>query len=173
LVTDDIPIVSGDLSLFVAGNNFAGNGAEGLATLFVSSDALERTLPLFLKGSDNDGSARNVNLWVDGQAHQANSMLDLFLLNEQSGVDTTLSMYVAGDGINAGWNPHSTDMNLVLVRDPANAVTLYTQGPGAVSESGVDLFIDGYTVFTGDLDLSIPEVLGFATDDAKLYTCGW
>lgn len=175
LYAGDIPVATNNVSLFTHGAD--ASGMMGGFTLFVEAasgdNALARSMPLFLAGATNGSAVRNMNLWVAGEAHAAHGSLDLFLLNAQSGVAGSFSMYVSGDGEAAGWNPSAKSLNLVLARDPANALPLYVRGPGTELGSGLALVITGSEASAHALPLAMPEVVGHDAKSVRLFIRGY
>lgn len=175
LEADAIPVESSSFPLVIFGAN--GSGMFGGIPLhtYAGTGANEPTglIPLTLLGDSTDDAIRNFNLWTGGCAYDASAGCDLVVYNTQSGTFEVIPLIVSGDGGAEGWSPSEGNMNLVLVRDPAAAITLYTQGPGTASQTGVELVIAGGLTASGDLTLSVPGAIGFATKNAKLFTHGW
>ncbi len=172
---DEPDAAVGSLLLNIRGSLEAGVFAG--IPLFIYSDELgqtpTRSMPLYLLGESQSGAVANMNLWIQGRTHSSTDSLDLVVWNDQLGAFDSIPLFIRGYGVTEGATPFATGMNLVLQRDPANAITLYIQGPGEELTGDLDLFVSGSELSVGSLDLAIPEVLGFISRTATLFTSGF
>jgi hypothetical protein len=171
----DVPAASGWFPLVSFGAGQSGNTA-GL-DLYTFSDASgqvrERGMNLFLLGDSTGRQTRNVNLWVGGLNRGASSLLDLYLHNAQSGVSLGAPLYASGDGTTPDALGQNRSLNLVLARNPANAVSLFAKGPGEPTSGSASLFTFGAMPATAGANLAVPKVVGGQTQTARLYTHGF
>lgn len=132
-----------------------------------------RSMPLFLMAEDQSSAVAHMNLWVEGRTHAADGSLELVVWNDQEGAYQSIPLFVQGEGETDGAAPLTWSMNLVLQRDPANAITLYVQGPGEELTEAMTLYVEGEELSTATLDLSIPNVLGYVRQTVPLFVSGF
>jgi hypothetical protein len=172
---DQVPAASGLFPLFAYGGTQSGNAA--VIDLYTFSDAngqtVRRGMNLVLLGSATDRQTRNMNLWVEGRNRDATGPLTLYAHNTQSGVALGVSLYASGDGVTPDALGSNRSLNLVLARDPANAMPLFVKGPGSPGSGSVSLFTFGAMPAAAGANLAVPKVVGGQTKTAKLYTHGF
>lgn len=132
-----------------------------------------RSMPLFLMAEDQSSAVAHMNLWVEGRAHAADGSLELVVWNDQEGAYQSIPLFVQGEGETEGALPLTWSMNLVLQRGPANAITLYIQGPGEELTEAMTLFVEGEELSEASLELSLPNVLGYVRQTVPLFTSGF
>jgi hypothetical protein len=172
---DEVPAASGLFPLFAYGGNQSGNAAA--VDLYTFSDAsgqtVQRGMNLVLLGSATDRQTRNMNLWVEGRNRNATGPLTLYAHNTQSGVALGVSLYASGDGVTPDALGSNRSLNLVLARNPANAMPLFVKGPGSPGSGSVSLFTFGAMPAAAGASLAVPKVVGGHSKTAKLYTHGF
>ena len=172
---DEPDTTTSSLLLTVRGSTEDGSFAG--IPLFAYSDEFGQTptraMPLFLSAENQSAAVANMNLWVNGRAHAADGSLELVVWNDQLGHEASIPLFVRGDGVTEGAVPANHGMNLVLQRNPAQAIPLYVQGPGEELTEVMTLFVSGNQPVVASLDLSLPEAVGFLSRVATLYTSGF
>jgi hypothetical protein len=138
-----------------------------------SGNVAARHMPLFLAAAAKGTGSRNVNLSVRGAPHAAGRGLDLTVWNNRSGVSLGTTLYVSGDGSTPGALPAHHGLNLVLARNPANAIPLHLHAPGTPAASGLTLFLRGDSPASAGLPFAVPKVVGGPTKAVRLFTSGW
>lgn len=172
----DIPAVGNSLLLSLTGSNQNGFSRPLPLYAYAGPDAKRpaKGLPLFLLGPTEDVAAKGMNLVAKGEAPKIGRGIDLTAWNSQLGKTLGMPLYVKGDGVTDGAIPIGRGLFLVLKRDPANAITLYAQGPGEQLGSSVPLYACGVVVKQNSLNLSAPKVVGVvASPSAPLFASGF
>jgi hypothetical protein len=154
------------MTLFLYGKDVSSGGI----TLYTQGP-LPATgeIPLFTHGIDS--YTRPMNLVIVGEAPRLDSSITLFIAN--SGVAGYVPLFIQGSGIGEGSVPYERGMNLFLKRDPAEAMTLFLQGPGQPETSSIPLFISAAYASSGNITLAMPNVLGYLAPHITLFTRGW
>lgn len=164
------------LDLFVHGS-MSENGMFSGINLHIYSDIdgnkQEGSIPLFLQAATESSDDRTLNLWIYGEAHTASASLDLYIQNNQLGASSSVTLFIQGEGTTEGATPIESTLNLWLQRDPTAMLNLYISGPGEVISQDMTLFIEGSIEQTSSVNLSIPNVLGYAESKVVLYTHGF
>lgn len=130
-------------------------------------------IPLFAKAVDQTTLTRLMNMFAAGCAHEAYRGIDLVAWNTQLGLSGQFPLFVQGDGVTENAMPFGKGINLVLRRDPANSISLYTQGPGELLSLNTSLFTLGGLADFASLDLSVPNIVGLPQLPVKLFTTGF
>lgn len=147
----------------------------GSASLFVKNSTVgsgNLAAPLFLLGVSSGVDARGMNLWVGGCAYRADAAVSLFAQNNDSGVYSSVPLFVSGQGSLEGGRPGSGNMILYIERTPAGGIPLYVQGTGTPAGSGQTLFTRGGNSRTGSAPLYTTAV-GRPTKSGPLFTIGF
>jgi hypothetical protein len=140
-------------------------------TLFMPGhDVVSSGTPLYLHNVT--GASGGMNLWVGGKAGDTSAGIDLFLQNDQSGVQNYTTLYIRGSGIGDGGIPTDTWMNLYIERYPAEMITLYLAAPETPLASGHHLFTSGHQTLSSGVSL-FTNAIGGASGAMTLTTCGW
>jgi hypothetical protein len=173
---DDVPRVGNSLLLSLTGSTH--NGFAKTVPLFAyagpNAQRPSKGLPLFLLGASKDSVGKGMNLFAKGVAPSIGHGISLTAWNTQLGKTLGMPLYVKGDGVTDGAIPIGRGLFLVLKRNPANAIPLYTQGPGEQLGSSVPLYVHGVVVQQNSLNLSAPKVVGVVVNPGvPLFASGF
>lgn len=168
---------SGTFPLFLNGSTESGVFSTFDLYLFADSTSNDGSgaFPLSITGLTEWRPSSGVfPLSLTGRTHQGEAAVDLTVWNADSGVSLTLPLFVAGSGNNAGYYPFDSSLYLTLVRDPADAITLFLKAPGSpASGDPLTLTLAGSYPGSGDFPLSVPSAVGAGSASVRLFTRGY
>lgn len=146
--------------------------ASGIASLIMSAHICDSgSMTLFLQ-SDIGHPSGNMILYIGGTTYNAYESMPLFLLNNESGVDNYITLYMSGQGITPGAIPYSGDMNLFIRCGLGEMIPCFIKGPGTESNNYVNMIVWGQNGENENITLYVNGV-GAIANSTTLYTHGF
>jgi hypothetical protein len=159
--------------LVIVGNTPGTSGVFTDMPLYMESAVFDSKLNLVMRGPDSDSTVRNMNLIINGQSYTQVGNASLFLRNTQSGVNNNVSLVITAPGETSGSLPFISNMNVMLARDPANAIPLLICSPGTGINGHPSMFITGAFIRESGVNLVVPATYATLVQDNDLYTHGF
>jgi hypothetical protein len=173
-VCGDTPALEkGVLDLFLFGASQSGVFASLPLYTHNADDAARASgvLPLFVSGSGSQTLTGSLTLNTAGTSYSLSAALDLYTANQ--GLSSSLTLWVSGQGFNAGAMPFSGVLPLFVKRDENAVLNLWVQAPGYPGSGQLHLYVQGASPASGVLNLAIPYTVGSASAGLDLYAHGW
>jgi len=172
LCADEVPTSEDSFELFTLGAS--GNMIQGGVTLQITSDTAGpiQQMNLFCRAPDSMLVTAVMNAFVSGGMHEASSTVPLHLANTQQILSSGTPLFINGEGETAGALATGDSMNLFLMRDPNETISLFIAGQADL-DGGVDLVLNSLYGAEEGVELAIPVVVDTKIASQKLFIHGF
>lgn len=103
--------------------------------------AINKNVPLFINGSDSGATSDIINLFIQGGNPSSAISVPLFVRNDYRGANRRVTLFIEGTGVNPGYVPIDSNINLFIARGPNAGITLFVCNTDTFKS--VPLFISG------------------------------
>ena len=172
LCADEVPTSEDSLELFTLGAT--GNMIQGGVTLQITSETAGpiQQMNLFCQAPDSMLVTSVMNAFVRGGMHESGGTVPLHLKNTQQILESGATLVIKGEGETAGALTADDSMNLFLMRDPNETISLFIAGQADL-DGGVDLVLNSLYSTEEGMELVIPGVVDVKTSSQKLFIHGF
>lgn len=165
-------VAKGQTNLTVFGTT--ESGVFNSATMFVEGgNNVSRGVNLFTAAPDTGDVSASMNMSISGNYVKSSNNTTLFVSNSYQASSSGFDMVIQGKGQTSGASPAEASMNLFIERPTTAQISMVLFGPGAPATGDVNLYMNGASVESGVVPMSIPDVIGYESDNVSLYTHGW
>lgn len=177
-------------------------GAYNALPMSITGSAMGHSINLYVKGHDAGGTSQVIRLFVQGGNPAIVANIPLFIHNDADFVGDELTLFVGGDGLNPGYTPAVSALNLFVQRGPnagiplflcnnnmdislpmyvkgapmlSGTLDMFLLGPGGGNTANITMFVNGGTAnsYSDSVTMVIPETTGLITASSTLYVNGF
>lgn len=167
---EELPLATGSLDLFTYGTTTSGPLIIVDGEL-VEGSGINASINLFLQGATTDFVSGVLPLFIEGGTTSLSNSLDLYL-HRESGIGSSLNLYISGYGVTPGAIPFSGGIPLYIERPTTAVLDMFLCVPGNPLSSGIPLYLVGSESHDSSIDLYMSGI-GYITSSVKCYVNGY